>query len=266
MKAEAHQGEKPAPNDFKGRAAEHKPRERIELAGTASVASAEELLAVILKTGAAGCDVMELSRRLIDAFGGVEALVKCDFGTLRAGIAAYNKSHPKRKILGLGRVKTLELACAFELARRGYISPRNDRKPIISSSDAAEVFRAALPVGAERETFMALPLDVKRRPISAPQSISVGTVSGVSVHPRDVFSIAVRWNAFSLIVAHNHPSGNPTPSKRDIDLTKTLEESGKMIGIPLIDHIIVTDTSHFSFAADGLLDKPPAPPPARRGK
>ena len=113
---------------------------------------------------------------------------------------------------------------------------------------------------------MALPLDVKRRPISAPQSISVGTVSGVSVHPRDVFSIAVRWNAFSLIVAHNHPSGNPTPSKRDIDLTKTLEESGKMIGIPLIDHIIVTDTSHFSFAADGLLDKPPAPPPARRGK
>ena len=87
--------------------------QRIEQAGTASVASGAELLAVILKTGSAGCDVMELSRRLIDAFGGVETLVKTDLNTLKSGIAAHNLRCPERKILGLGRVKILELTAAF---------------------------------------------------------------------------------------------------------------------------------------------------------
>ena len=105
-------------NDFKSRTTELKPRERIETAGSASVASAVELLAIILKTGAAGCDVMELSRRLIDAFGGVEELVKTDLNTLKNGVREYNRRNPERKILGLGRVKMLELAAAFELARR----------------------------------------------------------------------------------------------------------------------------------------------------
>ena len=98
------------PNNFKTRAAELKPREKIESAGTASTATAVELLAVILKTGGAGCDVMELSGRLIDAFGGVEELVKTDLNTLKSGVAGYNKRNPERKILGLGRVKMLELA------------------------------------------------------------------------------------------------------------------------------------------------------------
>ncbi|MBR0056343.1 MAG: DNA repair protein RadC [Kiritimatiellae bacterium] len=242
-----------APNAFKERAAELKPRERIEAAGTASVASAAELLAIILKTGAAGCDVMELARRLIDAFGGVEALVRCDLNTLKGGIAEYNRANPQRRISGLGRVKALELSAVFELARRGYSGAKGERKPLVTPDDAAELFRAALPIDAEKETFMVLPLDVRRRPMAAPQVVAVGTVSGVGVHPRDVFSIAVRWNAHSIVVAHNHPSGSPAPSKRDDELTAALSEASRMMGIPLIDHIVLGAGSRYSYAERGAL-------------
>lgn len=235
-------------NNFKSLTAELKPRERIEAEGSASVASAVELLAIILKTGAPGCDVMELSRRLIDAFGGVEHLVKTDLNTLKNGVAQYNRKNPKRKISGLGRVKMLELAAAFELARRGYAGKRDLKKPIRSSAEAADVFRSAMNADAEKELFWVLPLDIKRCPLSAPQIISIGTVNGVGVHPRDVFAIAVRWNASSIVVAHNHPSGSHSPSKMDDELTHRLAEAGKMMGIPLIDHIILGGESFYSYA------------------
>lgn len=137
------------------------------------MASGAELLAVILKTGSAGCDVMELSRRLIDAFGGVETLVKTDFNTLKSGIAAYNQRCPKRKILGLGRVKILELTAAFELARRGYAARQTPVSAVASSADAAGLFRRMLSAGERQEKFWALPLDAKRRPLSEPQLIAL---------------------------------------------------------------------------------------------
>lgn len=234
-------------NDFKRLAVELKPRERMEAAGTASVASAVELLAIILKTGAPGCDVIELSRRLIEAFGGVEALVKSDLGALKAGIEQYNKANSGRKISGLGRVKMLELAAAFELARRGYAGKSTQRKEIRTASDAAEIFRAAMKKGAEKETFWVLPLDTKMRPLTEAQMLSVGTVNEVSVHPRDVFAIAVRWNATGIIVAHNHPSGNPAPSKKDEALTALLRDAGKMMRIPVLDHLIIGAETYYSF-------------------
>ena len=217
------------------------------------MASGAELLAVILKTGTAGCDVMELSRRLIDAFGGVETLVKTDLNTLKSGIAAYNQRCPKRKILGLGRVKILELTAAFELARRGYAARQTHVAAVASSADAAGLFRRMLSAGERQEKFWALPLDAKRRPLSEPQLIAVGTVNGVGIHPRDVFSIAVRWNAHSIVVAHNHPSGSSLPSKRDVDLAWGLYGAGKMMGVALVDHIIITENSHYSLADNGRL-------------
>ena len=235
-------------NNFKERVAELKPRERIETAGSASVASAVELLAVILKTGAAGCDVMALSRRLIDAFGGVEELVRTDLNTLKSGVARYNKANPDRKVLGLGRVKMLELAAAFELARRGYARKKNLKKPIRSSADAVEVFRGVMKIDTEREMFLALPLDSKKRPLADAQVISIGTANGVSVHPRDVFATAVRWNASAIVVAHNHPSGDASPSNRDDELTRGFDVAGKMMGIPLVDHIILGGKSFYSYA------------------
>jgi len=239
----------PVPNAFKERAVESKPRERIEKAGTASVASAAELLAIIVKTGTAGCDVMELARRLIDAFGSAEALVKTDLQTLRSGIAEYNRKNSGRPISGLGRVKTLQLAAAFELARRGYAARSEPAGTAVSSaSAAATLFRASMGENAEKEVFMALPLDAKRRPLSEAQTIAVGTLNGVDVHPRDVFSIAVRWNAASIVVAHNHPSGSPAPSKRDDELTWGLYGAGKMMGIPLLDHVVLGNETFYSYA------------------
>ena len=240
-------------NDFKSRTTELKPRERIETAGSASVASAVELLAIILKTGAAGCDVMELSRRLIDAFGGVEELVKTDLNTLKSGVREYNRRNPERKILGLGRVKMLELAAAFELARRGYSGRRDAKKPILSSEEAVAAFRSIMKVGTEKETFWALPLDAKKRPLAEAQVVSIGTANGVSVHPRDVFALAVRWNATGIVVAHNHPSGSLSPSKRDDSLTNGLCEAGKMMGIPLVDHVILAGDSYYSYADNDRL-------------
>lgn len=245
-----------APNAFKSRAVELKPREKIEQAGSAAVATPAELLAVILKTGTAGCDVAELANRLIDAFGGVRSLVKSDLNTLRNGIAAYNKTHPSRRIAGMGRVKILELAAAFELARRGYAADASSGAALSTSALAAETFRAAMRERPGKESFWVLPVDVKNRPLSVPQTVAVGTVSGVNIHPRDVFSAAVKWNAYAVIVAHNHPSGCTEPSKKDAELTASLCKAGEMMGIPLLDHIIVSETSHYSFAAAGTIHGP----------
>lgn len=240
-------------NGFKNLVAELKPREKIERMGTASSASAAELLAIILKTGTAGCDVMELSRRLIDAFGGVEALVRTDYNSLKSGVAEYNRKNPEKKILGLGRVKLLELTAAFELARRGYASRKDMKKPILSSEDAAAAFRAVLATDSQRETFWALPLDAKKRPLADAQVVSLGTANGVAFHPRDVFAMAVKWNATGIVVAHNHPSGSPAPSKRDDALTQGLYEAGKVMGIPLLDHIILGSDTYYSYADEGHL-------------
>lgn len=240
-------------NDFKLRSNELKPRERIEAAGTASVASATELLAIILKTGTAGCDVMELSSRIINAFGSVEELVKCDYNTLKSEIQRYNKLNPTRKILGIGRVKMLELAAAFELARRGYVIKKDPKAPITSAEEAAQLFRKKVGMNASQEIFWVLPLDARRRPLADPISVALGTVNGVRVHPRDVFSLAVRWNAHSIVVAHNHPSGCASPSKADKELTWGLFAAGELMGIPLLDHVIFTDKSYYSFAENNAL-------------
>jgi DNA repair protein RadC len=240
-------------NDFKSRANGLKPRERIESLGSATSASAEELLAIILKTGAAGCDVMELSRRLIDAFGGIEELVRTDLNSLKAVVTDYNKRNPSRKILGLGRVKILELTAAFELARRGYGIKRNLNEPIVSVSVAAELFASVVRNDAEQECFLVLPLDGKKRPLAEPLIVALGTSNVVSIHPRDVFSVAVKWNASAVIVAHNHPSGNIEPSKEDMSLTQKLCEAGKVIGIPLVDHIIIGALDYYSYAEHKLI-------------
>ena len=226
---------------------EEKPRERILRAGSATVVSGAELLAILIGTGVQGCDALELSYRLIDAFGSVEALVRSDLNTLKAGIHAYNKRHAMRKIVGLGDTKLITLAAAFELARRGYLEQREMTKPILTSEAAIPFFRAAVGSNALQESFWVLPLDARRRPLAEPQMVAKGTVNNVSVHLRDVFSLAVRWNAHSIIVAHNHPSGCPAPSKLDVRLTESLQKGAELMGIPMRDHIVFTDEEYYSF-------------------
>lgn len=235
---------------FSEQARELLPRERLADCGTAQALSSVELLAILLKTGSQGCSVLTLAQRLIDAFGGTEGLFQCDFREIEARIKQYNAENPDCPLLGMGRVKCLELAAICELARRAYATrPTIDfEKEICTVEDAVHCLRSALTLNEPREKFWVLPLDVKCKPMAIPQLISLGTANGVQVHPRDVFALAVRWNACSIIVAHNHPSGNPTPSQADVELTQRLIQAGKLMGIPLRDHIILAARDFYSFA------------------
>ena len=229
-------------SDFKQLSDKVKPREQLRDAVSPSELKPEALLAILLRTGAAGCNVLETARRLLDAFESVSELVKSDWRTLERHIREYNRHHSERKIKGVGQLKMLELAAAFELVRRGYeIDDENIRNnKIAKPEDAYRIFREAILMGEEQEGFYVLPLDTKNRPLcNAPLRVTYGLVDQTPAHPREVFKAAIRWGATAVIVAHNHPSGDPTPGKDDIRLTERLVEAGRIVGISVIDHLVL---------------------------
>ena len=218
------------------------PREEfLKQGGNALALSSEQLLAILLKTGANGCNVMELSQRLIAAFGGTGALVRAKFSELKSKIANYNKEHKDQRILGIGEVKLIELSAAFELVRREYVEKNDDeRKTDMATAEARyHAFLRVLKPDDRQENFAVLLVDNKLHPLADPLVITRGTMNGTMVHPREVFQEAVRWGAHAVMVAHNHPSGDPTPSGKDIELTKKLIEVSKVMAIPIYDHIIL---------------------------
>lgn len=229
------------PNNFKVNSPGLLPREEFRAAGRAAGMTSERLLAILLKTGAPGCDVLELSRRLIAAFGGTGHLVRADLDTLKTQITRYNKAHPDRRILGIGEAKRMELAAAFELVRREYVL-KDDverRQDVHRTEDRYRVFRRVLKPEDRQEKFCVLMLDGKLHPLGDPLIISKGTLDGTAVHPREVFQEAIRWGAYAVMVAHNHPSGDPTPSEKDVSLTRKLLEVSHLIAIPLLDHLVL---------------------------
>ena len=242
-------------NDFKSLSDDLKPRERMRRAASARDVDDAALLAVILKTGARGCDVGELSRRLLKAFGSLPRLVRCGWRELGEVIRRYNREHPNERVLGIGPTKQLELAAAFELVRRGFeVKPEDVRaKSIDSPEAAAEIFRRALEMGDEQENFLVLPLDAKRHPLCEPIRVTRGTLDASPVHAREVFKDAIRWGAHAVMVAHNHPSGDPEPSRDDIVMTKHLAEVATIVGIPLIDHLVLGRDSFVSLREQGLV-------------
>ncbi len=243
------------PNNFKALSDELKPRERMRRAASIRSVDDASLLAIILKTGAPGCDVVELSRRLLKAFGSLSHLVRCDWRELGETIKRHNKEHPNERILGVGPVKQLLLAAAFELVRRGFeLKPEDVRTRVVDSTEvAAEIFRRALEQGDEQENFFVLPLDAKNHPLSEPICVTRGTLDGTPVHGREVFKDAIRWGAHAVIVAHNHPSGDPEPSREDIIVTKSLLEASTIVGIPLVDHLVLGRDSCVSIREKGFV-------------
>ena len=231
------------PNDFKSLSGDLKPREQMERAASPRELAPEVLLAILLKTGAAGCDVLELSRRLLTAFGGLRELLACDWRALETRIAQYNAANPDRPVLGLGHVKCLELAAAFELGARSLrLSPEDlRRRTVRRASDAYDIFRGTLTPDETQENFLVLPLDTKFHPLCEPLRVARGTRDGQSVHVREVFREAIRWNARGVMVAHNHPTGDPTPSAEDLALTDRLREVAAVVGVDLLDHLVLGD-------------------------
>lgn len=226
---------------FKSLPASLKPREQMEMLGTVRGMSPEALLAILLKTGTSGCDVGVAAKRFLAAFQSVGEMIRCDWKGLMAKIAAYNKSNPQSPVRGIGKVKCMELAAAFELVRIAYETPQAGDLPqvIDTSADAAKWFRAKMRLGDDREHFFVLPLDAAHKPLSQAICVSSGLLNGTPAGAREVFAQAVQWQAAAIVVAHNHPSGDPTPSRKDKELTKELVAASKVLRIPLLDHLVI---------------------------
>jgi len=214
-----------------------RPRERLQKFGIEAL-SAQEILALILGRGVAGESVMVTAQRLLSRFGSLKGV---------GGASVEELSQVK----GIGVAKASQIKAAFELANRveGYVEAGN--KPVVKTpEDVVSLVRSRLK-GKRKEHFLALLLDTRNQLIKAAE-ISVGSLDGSLVHPREVFKEAISATAASVIFAHNHPSGDPTASEDDIRLTKRLAEAGEIVGIDVLDHIIIGDKNFLSLKREGL--------------
>lgn len=225
-------------------AEDERPREKLLLKGRAAL-SDEELIAIFLRTGMKGCNVLELAARLKRTAGSLTAL-----GRMEArGIMQCCK--------GIGSAKAATLAAVFELGHRA-VKEEIAREDMTRPQAVYEYLAGDLRY-EQQEHFVVLMLDTRRRLIRR-SNISKGTSSRTMVHPRDVFRDAILCNASSIIVAHNHPSGDPSPSKPDRELTRELVQAGIALHLPVIDHIIIgtlgRDQSkpYFSFREHGFIN------------
>lgn len=217
-----------------------RPRERLAALSPEAL-SDQELLALILRTGYAGQGVMDLAASVLKAFEDPKAFPE---GLARAG---YQRLKALR---GMGQSRAASLVAAFELARR--LGPARDPRPVLDCP--ARVLDQLSPAvrGGRKEHFVAFYLNARSQMLHY-ETVSIGTLSASLVHPREVFAPAISHTAAALIVAHNHPSGDCTPSSEDKDATRRLSRSGELLGIPLLDHLIVAERGFFSFKEHGLL-------------
>lgn len=208
------------------------PREKLAAKGAAALKDSE-LLAIILGTGYKGKNVLELAGEILKTHP-ASALVAMSVGKLQ-------------KIKGIGAAKASIIASASELAFRGRApNPVSIQKPTDILPLAAEI-RAK-----KKEHFTAFYLNARNEIIHR-ELVSVGTLSASLVHPREVFKSAVEHSAAGVILAHNHPSGDPVPSEEDVKLTRRLVSAGLILGIEVLDHIIVTATEFASMKGSGLM-------------
>lgn len=213
-----------------------RPRERLQYYGAKALSNAE-LLAILLRVGAPGENVVTLSTRLLKDFGGLAGLDKASFADLQ-------------QIRGIDTAKIAQLKAAMELGRRLLISSPEARPQITCPNDAANLLM--LEMGClEQEHLRTILLDTKNRVLDSP-TIYIGNVNSSIIRVSEVFREAIRANATALIVAHNHPSGDPTPSPEDVQVTRTLTEAGTLLGIEVLDHLIIGHQRFVSLKERGL--------------
>lgn len=208
-----------------------RPRERLLQVGEKALSN-EELLSIILKTGTKNISVKDLSREILNEIKEIESLKDI----------TYNKLI---KIKGIGNVKAIELLASLELGRRVY---HNNIKQKIKLNNTTLIFDTFkdIFINEMQENFYAIYLNTKMELISY-KLLFKGTINTSVVHPREIYKYAFLESAHSIIVLHNHPSNNTSPSKEDIELTNKLFEIGTIMGIPLLDHIIIGKDNYYSF-------------------
>lgn len=209
-------------------------------------ASDDVLLAILLRTGIRGCNVVELARYLHREYGSLTGLARASIEELS-------------RVNGVGRVKAQTLKVALELARRLNEEKLGDQ-PVIKTPDDVAALLMPRSRSLEREVFWTLHLDTRNRVKNTGKfEISEGTLNASLVDPKDVFRAAVSARSASIIVAHNHPSGDPSPSSEDIRVTRKLLEAGRMMEIPVLDHIIIGTATqehggYISLRESGMLE------------
>lgn len=213
------------------------PRERLMSLGTQALSDAE-LLAILLRTGRKGEDVLQMSRRLVNTFGNLTELSRRDYRELQ-------------KIAGIGPTKAVTLAAAFELGRRVKSAAFTSRPTITSPADVAGFLGPRIR-DLQKEQFHVLILNTANQVVRT-EVVSEGNLNSSIVHPREVFRTAIVENAAAIIGVHNHPSGNPTPSREDINITRQLVEAGRIIGITFHDHVIIAGEEYVSLAEQGYV-------------
>jgi DNA repair protein RadC len=224
---------------------QERPRERLQKFG-AEALSAQELLALVIGRGIPKKSVMSIAQELLGKFGNVKAISQASIEELS-------------QIKGIGLAKAAQIKACFELGKRGDLEPEQKNFDIKDPESVVNAIWASIKDKA-REHFKLILLNHRHRIIGI-STISIGTLNASLVHPREVFKDAIKHSAASVVLAHNHPSGDPEPSEDDLTITKRLIETGKILGIEVLDHIIITKNirkngtknSFLSFKNKGLI-------------
>ncbi len=217
---------------------DERPRERLIAHGPAALSEAQ-LLAILIRNGKSGRTALDLGRELLERFGSLVGIEQASITEICA-------------LEGIGPAKAAEIKAAIELGRR-YQKPSLAGASFCSSEDVVSYYRPRLK-DAKKEIFRCALLDTKNK-IIREEIVSMGSLTASIVHPRDTFKAAIRESAAAVIFIHNHPSGDSKPSQEDILLTRRLVQAGEVIGIQVLDHIIIGDSSHFSFRDNGLITR-----------
>jgi len=214
-----------------------RPRERLRNFGPEAL-SAQELLALVIGRGVSKKSVMTIAQELLSRFGNIKAISEATIEELS-------------QIKGIGFAKAAQIKACFELGKRQELEPEMKNFDIQNPQDIVKAIQSSIKDKA-KEHFKLILLNTRSKIIGV-STVSIGTLNSNLVHPREVFKEAISHSAASVVLAHNHPSGDHEPSEDDLAITKRLVESGKILGIEVIDHIVISKNGFFSFKEKGLL-------------
>ncbi len=214
-----------------------RPREKMQTQGPEALSNGE-LLAILIRVGNRSESALDLANRLLAQAGGLRFLVETSIEELS-------------KIKGIGLAKASQIKAAVELGRRIALDPGEMRPVIRSPEDVASLLMEKMRF-LDREHFQVMTLNTKNQVLGI-KTAFIGSLNSSIVHPREIFKEAIKRSAAALILVHNHPSGDPSPSPEDLDVTRRLQEAGRLLGIEILDHVIIGDRKFYSLKQQGKM-------------